>query len=94
MPELEKLYQETKTSDLVIITVNLGEDKATVQNFIEKNKYTFPVLLDVNNEVAALYGIRSIPTSYFIDKEGYVVNGKIGGMSLDEMRSYVESIPN
>jgi thiol-disulfide isomerase/thioredoxin len=94
MPELEKLYQETKTSDLVIIAVDLGEDKATVQKFIEKNKYNFQVLLDTNNEAASLYGIRSIPTSYFIDKDGYIVNGKIGAMNLEEMRSYVNSIPN
>lgn len=94
MPELEKLYQETKDSDLVIIAVDLGEDKATVQKFIEKNKYNFQVLLDTNNEAAALYGIRSIPTSYFIDKDGYIVNGKIGAMNLEEMKSYVKSIPN
>jgi thiol-disulfide isomerase/thioredoxin len=92
MPELEKLYQETKSSDLVIITVNLGEDKATVHKFIESNKYNFPVLLDSKNEAAALYGIRSIPTSYFIDKDGYIANGKIGAMNLEEMRSYVEGI--
>lgn len=94
MPELEKLYQETKSSDLVIIAVDLGEDKVTVQKFIEKNKYNFTVLLDAKNEAASLYGIRSIPTSYFIDKDGYIVNGKIGAMNLEEMRSYVDSIPN
>ena len=33
MPDLEKLYQETKDSDLVILAVNIGEDK-TQQNLL------------------------------------------------------------
>lgn len=94
MPDIEKLYQETKDSDLVILAVNLGEDKDLVSSFLTKNKYNFPVLLDLKQSVGADYQIRSIPTSYFIDKEGYVRAGKIGAMSYDEMKYYIGLIKN
>lgn len=90
MPAIEKLYQETKDSDVVILVVNLGEDKQTVKSFIEKNKYTFNVLLDSNQEAAPDYNIVSIPTSFFIDKDGNIVSKKIGAMSIEEMKSYVK----
>lgn len=92
MPEMEKLYQETKDSDLVILAVNIGEDKDTVQKFIKNNNYNFPVLLDIDNAAAIKYQIVSIPTSFFIDKEGNIVGKHIGSMTIDDMKSYINNI--
>ena len=92
MPDLEKLYQETKDSDLVILAVNVGEDKKTVQDFITKNKYNFPVLLDVKGEVSQLYQVSGIPTSYFIDTNGFLDNGTTGGLPLESMKEYVNKL--
>ncbi|MBB6624160.1 TlpA family protein disulfide reductase [Clostridium gasigenes] len=94
MPDIEKLYQENKNSDLVILAVNLGEDKQTVKSFIEKNKYNFDILLDSDQDVAVKYNIVSIPTSFFIDKEGNIVSKKIGAMTLEEMKSYINLLNN
>lgn len=89
MPDIEKLYQENKDSDLVILGVNLGEDTQTVKSFIDKNKYNFNILLDSDQAVAIKYNIVSIPTSFFIDKEGNIVYKKVGAMSIEEMRDNV-----
>ncbi|ETI89629.1 MAG: Alkyl hydroperoxide reductase/ Thiol specific antioxidant/ Mal allergen, partial [Clostridium butyricum DORA_1] len=56
MPEIEKLYQETKDSDLVILAVDIGENSNTVKPFIDENKYNFKVLLDSDQSVATQYG--------------------------------------
>lgn len=89
MPDIEKLYQETKGTDLVILAVNIGEDKKTVAKFIGENKYNFKVLLDANSSVAQAYGISSIPVSIFIDKEGNMVNSQVGALSYEQMKGYV-----
>lgn len=91
MPEIEKLYQETKDSDLVILAIDIGEDKKTVSDFISENKYSFNVLLDEKNEIANIYGVSSIPLSLFIDKEGYVVNQQVGSMNIEQMKEYVNA---
>ena len=57
MPDIEKLYEETKDSDLVILAVNLGEDKTTAKSFIDNNKYNFTVLLDLDQSIANQYNI-------------------------------------
>lgn len=92
MPDIEKLYQETKESNLVILAVNVGEDKKTVQDFIEKNSYNFPVLLDVSGEVSQLYQVTGIPTSYFIDSEGYLDDGVSGAIPLEKMKEFVNNL--
>jgi peroxiredoxin len=92
MPEIEKLYQETKDTDLVIVAVEIGEPLDTVKPFIENNKYNFKVLLDPDQSVATKYNITSIPTSYFIDTEGNIVSKHVGGMNIDQMKAYIKTL--
>lgn len=92
MPDIEKLYEETKDSNLVILGVDLGEDSSTVKSFIDNNKYNFKILLDSDQSVAAKYNINAIPTSFFIDKNGVIVSKKVGAMTLDEMKEYVKTL--
>jgi len=92
MPEIEKLYQETKNSDLVIVAVEIGEPLNTVKSFIDSNKYNFKVLIDPDQTVAAQYNIVSIPTSYFIDVDGNIISKNIGGMNIDQMKAYIKTL--
>lgn len=92
MPEMEKLYQETKDSDLVIVAVEIGEPLDTVKSFIDSNKYNFKVLLDPDQTVATKYNITSIPTSYFIDTDGNIVSKHVGGMNIDQMKAYIKNL--
>lgn len=92
MPDIEKLYMETKDSDLVILAVNVGEVKSKVSSFLNDNKYSFPVLLDSDQKITNQYNISGIPTSFFIDEEGNIVSSISGGMSLAEMKSYINEL--
>ncbi len=79
MPSMEKLYQSLRNNpEFVFLAVDSQEDPATVKSFIEKNKYHFPVLLDVNGAVTAQYSVRAYPTTYLIDRRGRVAGGIIG----------------
>lgn len=92
MPDIEKLYQETKDNDLIILAVNSGEDKKAVENFMNENNYNFTVLLDVKGEVSRLYQVTGIPTSYFIDTGGFLDDGISGAMPLEAMKEYVSNL--
>lgn len=92
MPDIEKLYQETKDSELVIVSVEIGEPLNTVKSFIDSNKYNFKVLIDPDQSVATKYNITSIPTSYFIDEDGNIVSKHVGGMNVNQMKAYIKTL--
>jgi len=92
MPDMEKLYQETKDSDLVMLAVNVGEDKKTVQDFITENNYNFTILLDTDGKISQLYQVSGIPTSYFIDTKGFLDGGTSGAIPLESMKEYVNNL--
>ena len=78
MPSMQKLYDRFKSEGLEIVAVDLQEDRNQVQSFMDSNNLSFTALLDRNGRVGATYGARSIPTTYIIDREGFVIAGAIG----------------
>ncbi len=92
MPDLDKLYQENKSDDFVVLAINLGESEKLVKEFIEENGYSFPVLLDKSQKVGIAYNTFSIPTSVVIDKEGIIRSYRVGLMTYDQMLEMVKSI--
>ena len=92
MPDIEQLYQETKDTDLVILTINSGEGATVAKRFMNENNYTFMVLDDHKGEVSDLYKVMALPTSLFIDKNGSLIETRTGAMNIDTMREYVELI--
>ena len=78
MPAMELLWQVFQDDDFVILAVDVKEERDTVSSFIEKNDYTFPVLLDSRGKVANMYDVRAYPTSFLIDWEWKVVGKAVG----------------
>ena len=83
MPSMERLYAKFKDKNFDILAVNLQEEPKPVKDFLTKNKLTFPVVLDTNGKIGSVYGVRGIPTTYLIDKEGFIVGGIVGGKEWD-----------
>lgn len=92
MPAIEEIYQEYNNKGIVLLTINTGEDRATVEEYMKTNGYTFPVLLDLEMDVARQYKTASIPVSFFINKEGKIVITKEGLMSEEEMRDAIAKL--
>lgn len=78
IPEVEKLYQEfSDNEDVVILGINLQEDKDTIVKFMKKQEMNYTVLLS-DNKVLSNYQIRSIPAFFIIDRDGEVFNKYVG----------------
>jgi len=73
MPSMEALYQRFKNHGLEILAVDLGEDAHTVRQFIQNHNYTFPVMLDIDGEVGDDYGVRGIPVTYVLNRQGMII---------------------
>ncbi len=95
MPAIEKMYQEYKDQGFVVLAVDMTyqDDPANVAPFIQKYGLTFPVLLEETGDVAALYQLRSLPSSFFINRAGVIQEIVIGGpMSEALLRTRIEEI--
>jgi thiol-disulfide isomerase/thioredoxin len=89
MPDFNKVYLELG-GEIRFMMVDLTDgQRETVQagtKHIKDNNFSFPVYFDTKQEGAYSYGIRAIPTTLFIDKEGYVVTGAQGAIDEATLR--------
>ena len=92
MPYLQQIHEQ-RSADVVVLTVNMAENAGDVEEFIREFGLSFPVLLDSNGDVAQQYGVRAIPTTFFIDKSGILQGVKIGAFrNIAEIESELEKI--
>jgi len=78
MPSMDKVYNEFRNKDFVMLAINLQENAGRVKAFKERFRLNFPILLDSDGEVGLDYAVRSIPTSYLVDREGYLIGRALG----------------
>lgn len=90
MPDIQKMYD--KYGDRVhFVIINADGAKDDVQSFMQKNTYTFPVMLDTDNSAARAYSIQAIPMSGIIDADGNLLDTKIGALHSEAMESFIAS---
>lgn len=95
MPDFEEMYK-TYGEEVAFVMVNMTDgaqetvDSAT--QFITEKGYTFPVYYDTKMEGAYFYSVYSLPMTYFIDREGYVVASSRGMISGENLQKGIEAI--
>ena len=97
LPEFEKVYKEfgSNKKDVVILGVagpktkenpnNVDVEKDKIISFLKKKNVTYPTLMDEAGKSFDDYGVKYFPTTYVINKNGYLegfVNGAISGEQL------------
>lgn len=90
MPDIQRLDDENE--DLVVLAVDVMEDKETVENYINEGGYNFEVVLDEDGSISKAYLVSGYPTSYFIDPEGILLGGVPGMMTYDQMNQILADI--
>jgi thiol-disulfide isomerase/thioredoxin len=95
MPEFDRVYQETGGEVRFIMLDLTDGQRETVQKgaqYVKEQGFSFPVYFDTAQEAAYAYGIRAIPTTLFIDKDGYIVTGTQGAINGQTLRRGIEMI--
>jgi len=95
MQSIEKAYQEYKEQGFTVLAVNMTyqDDPSAVMPFVDDQGLTFLILLDETGEVGEAYHLQSLPSSYFIGRDGIINEVVIGGpMSEALLRTRIEDI--
>ncbi|MFH1826135.1 MAG: TlpA disulfide reductase family protein [bacterium] len=78
MPSMQKMFDTWSQDKYVMLAVNIAQPREDVLEFARQNKYTFPILLDIDSSVARLYQVRGIPATFIIGKDGQLVQKIVG----------------
>ena len=81
MDDLESAYKKNNDKGLVILGVDVREEKKDVLEFLKRYKVSYPILMDFDGKVVKDYQVMGVPTTYFIDRDGIIRDRIFGGMN-------------
>jgi peroxiredoxin len=88
MPAMERLHRRHQARGFVLLAVSVDTDAALVKPFLTQHKLTFPVALDAKMELANAYGVRALPASFLIDREGNLAALALGPRAWDNKAAH------
>ena len=79
------------------IAVNVGEDREAVTAFTADYPIDFTVLLDQSGKVSQSWQVTGMPTTFIINRQGYVAHKILGKREWDDelhLRMVIELVDN
>lgn len=85
MPSLDRLEAELGGEDFAVVTVATGRNPLPgIKKFFEEEGIeTLPILTDARQELARAMGVRGLPVTVVLDREGHEVARLIGDAEWD-----------
>ncbi len=78
---------ERYEGEVTIVGVDQGEETAIVQAYVDQMGLSFPIPMDSALEVADIYNVKGLPTTYFVDADGvirHIWSGEMNSVTLAE----------
>ncbi len=94
MPAMQRIHEKYK-DEFTILAVNATnqDNLNAAAAFVNEHGLTFPILLDHDGSVSTQYQLRSLPTSFFVNREGIIEEVVIGGpMSEALLQTRIENL--
>lgn len=90
----EENREIAQDSDVAIISINVGESREKIKEFMDNNGINISVLADDRQSVAEKYGISAFPTTFVLDRGGVVYDICTTKLSGSEIHGYINRIKN
>lgn len=90
-PWLNEMQAAKESQGLVIIGVNVDEDRADAEAFLQRYEAKFKLEFDPKGEYASFYDIPGMPTSLIFDRNGQLIHTH-AGFKLNNIAEYETAI--
>ena len=95
MPEFDAVSQELQ-GEITFLMVNMTdggqETVETASALIAQEGYQFPVYYDTDMDAATVYGVYSLPTTYFINADGVAIAQATGAIDRETLQRGIDMI--
>jgi thiol-disulfide isomerase/thioredoxin len=91
-PLMNRFKSRYADKGLVVIAVDVREDEGTVASFVNRLGATFPVGLDTDGKAQQAWSVVAMPIHFWIDRDGIVRAGALGGIGADVMAENLTTI--
>ncbi|MBI4199992.1 MAG: TlpA family protein disulfide reductase [Chloroflexi bacterium] len=91
-PALQQVYDRYRDRGLVLFGVAVADPPRDSRAFLDEQQTTFPTGPDTTGKIAQDYGVRGLPVTVFINREGKVHKQSFGRIDEARLVAFVEEL--
>lgn len=91
-PQMNGFYARYADDGLVVVAIDVREEEGTVAAFAQELNATFPIGLDADGSAQRTWEAVVLPVHFWVDAEGIVRDGALGGIGPDIMAEGLRTI--
>ncbi len=93
IPDFIEVFGKYRSKGLEIVGIALDQGGWNdVTPFLKQNKINYPIVVGDDNVSDAYGGITAIPTTFIIDKNGYIVDSHVGMMTKAQLEAKIKHL--
>jgi cytochrome c biogenesis protein CcmG/thiol:disulfide interchange protein DsbE len=91
-PALEAAWQRYQNRGVVVVGINYQDRDGPAREFLARFQHTFPNGPDAGSKIAIEYGVRGVPETFVIDRDGRIAYRHVGEISLPILVQHIEPL--
>ena len=92
LPVFQEVYEELKGRGVSVVGIGILDDYQTLSDLLEDMGLTYPSGYDSDNSVAIAYGLRGMPTTVFVDREGIIREVRTRALTREQILEIIEPL--
>lgn len=92
MPDIQSAAVQFQNQDFVVLAVSQDLEVNAIAPFAQRLNLTIPLIADPSFEIGSRYGVRNLPMSFFINRDGTISSGVIGMVNRDTIQQRLEQM--
>ena len=92
MKEIDPIAERLAASGVSFVAVNVGQDRPAVEAFARRLGIRFPMLLDEPAATAKAWGVKGLPTTFFVGPEGRVRRKLVGAAEAGAFERFAREL--
>ncbi|MCC4833605.1 MULTISPECIES: TlpA disulfide reductase family protein [unclassified Shewanella] len=92
-PWMNQMHEQYQQQGLAVVAINLDVEVELAQVFLEQLPAQFTIRYDPESEVARLFGLKGMPSSFIFNRQGELVQQHTG-FNLEQTSQYEQELVN
>jgi peroxiredoxin len=94
MPRLATAYHTNQSKGLIILGVDTSESSTAIKKYLAGTNFDWTMLMDKEAKLIDSYGVAGYPTSFFIDRQGFIRAIQLGILDQTKLDQKLAKILN
>lgn len=77
---------------MIFLGVDARDNESDAREFLRRYGITYPNVMDRDDAITGILGLRGYPTTYIFDRSGRVASSVIGGISEQVLGARVDEV--